>query len=959
MNISSQDKKPSKTWNYDPHGRRRLDVVLSLEFSIEVNFMISNSFHFISRREAVAVFLFSSFILSGFLFPRIAKMSFRDESISTNRLTPADTPKLKFDPPSVQFDGKTPPKKIDISFIDDAAIDKAKLTIKPEAEYFEAAVETKDPKHLTLTITPKGKGGSVSMKMSYEAKDAGELPLIFGYKSVSLKDGLTALVFGEKKTMTIVTDPVDTTLKPENIDLKFDEKILKIDKTKAPAEVSIEAIGLGTSPLQATIKTFTFSLSDAVKVGPDEVSEVFLREKDKGDLTGTLKGKTITAEVFIPERTERTFDIMGRFKSSKDPKRISWLNNPKNPDSKEISKTAKEGSLQLSGKSLESGQKPTPVSFTYDLRDGIPTGVTVSSKFDSLAINAVVVATDFFLELSTPRTGDLLLPNGKVNILGQIRKKTGGVFGGQIRYGLEDEKKAKTWVKLVDEGSSVSLTWRNPTDAEIRTNYDITDPKAALPTRPDLVVVTATAIAENGEQIKGSISIRLAEIKKFAELRVKLNVMDEQTATDLYGSVTAKDYYVLMVRLFNDLKDQENGQPTGNSIIAYSGSMEIAVGLEKRYREKSDSSFPRTLSKKDVESIERKTGETQKGKAEAKPAAVPSQENDSDDKDKGGKTGSVAELLSPFETELATAQTDLETAVKTGAAALREYNQAAEKYENNLTEENYETAEAARIKASLAINTVEMEWERVYSLKENVSRWEYALRMKTRPEIGGPDTAINDGKWHTLSRSDFSRLVPAMDGIPRFQSFSWSKKIPPLPKPGDLKKAMDSAPGAPGNSDDDPPCVGTITYRPLTFEMVVNTVDRRDERSVRSKVFKMLDFLGTGTSFVTSFAVPGVGSDLPLGLEKYSNLLIPGLNKLFPSMKEQNRQNIVSQTMKPIEEIPYGSDITRVIFIPKRPFRGLIRGHEARISEICPFFFKIEVAVIQSATTVQQGVTTP
>jgi hypothetical protein len=59
--------------------------------------------------------------------------------------------------------------------------------------------------------------------------------------------------------------------------------------------------------------------------------------------------------------------------------------------------------------------------------------------------------------------------------------------------------------------------------------------------------------------------------------------------------------------------------------------------------------------------------------------------------------------------------------------------------------------------------------------------------------------------------------------------------------------------------------------------------------------------------------------------------------------------------MKPIEEIPYGSDITRVIFIPKKPFRGLIRGHETRISEICPFFLKIEVAVIQNATTVQQG----
>ena len=138
--------------------------------------------------------------------------------------------------------------------------------------------------------------------------------------------------------------------------------------------------------------------------------------------------------------------------------------------------------------------------------------------------------------------------------------------------------------------------------------------------------------------------------------------------------------------------------------------------------------------------------------------------------------------------------------------------------------------------------------------------------------------------------------------------------------------------------------------------MVVNTVDRRDGRSRRTRIFTLLDLIGTSASFVTSVAVPGSSSDLPLGLEKYGNLLLPGLDKLFPSLKEQQRQNIVSQSMKEIEEIPFGSDITRVIFIPKKNIRGWIRGHETRISEICPFYFSVEVAIIQKGRTVEQGV---
>jgi hypothetical protein len=283
----------------------------------------------------------------------------------------------------------------------------------------------------------------------------------------------------------------------------------------------------------------------------------------------------------------------------------------------------------------------------------------------------------------------------------------------------------------------------------------------------------------------------MVEVAKFAPMKVKLNVMDDQTASDLYGKEAVKDYYVLMVRLFNDLKDIDTNEYTGASVLAYSGSIEIAVSLERKF-------------------------------------------------DKGLKT---------------------------------------------------------------------------------------AVSTKCPP-------ATDDGTWFQVTSEELNcnmNLIGPRQYLP--------------PTEPNLK------------TDEEPTCRGTITYRPLTFEMVVNTSDRRDERSFRSRAFQLANLVGTGFSFVTAVAVPGSQSDLPLGLEKYTNLFLPGMEKLFPSKQEFHRQNLVSQVMKPIEEIPFGADLTRVLFVPRKGIRGLIPGHIVRISQICPYYFKAQVAIIKkgSRTDIQQG----
>jgi hypothetical protein len=135
--------------------------------------------------------------------------------------------------------------------------------------------------------------------------------------------------------------------------------------------------------------------------------------------------------------------------------------------------------------------------------------------------------------------------------------------------------------------------------------------------------------------------------------------------------------------------------------------------------------------------------------------------------------------------------------------------------------------------------------------------------------------------------------------------------------------------------------------------MVANTQDRRSERSVRNRLLLSMNGLATLTSFVTAIAVPGANSDLPLGLDKFKNLLIPGFEKFFPNMNEVQRQNIISMVMRPLEEIPFGSDITRVVYFPKKSIKGVLlnrengKNTELRISAISISDACAEAAIIR------------
>lgn len=138
--------------------------------------------------------------------------------------------------------------------------------------------------------------------------------------------------------------------------------------------------------------------------------------------------------------------------------------------------------------------------------------------------------------------------------------------------------------------------------------------------------------------------------------------------------------------------------------------------------------------------------------------------------------------------------------------------------------------------------------------------------------------------------------------------------------------------------------------RAYPYDTMVDTVNPREDRDLRSRALLFATSLSTVTSFVTAIAVPPSSSDLPLGLDKFKNLLIPGFERLFSDKRETHRQQILQKVLQPIEEVAFGQQLTKYVFFPKRTFTGVKRGYKTRISEICPESFQIEVALLKNGT---------
>jgi hypothetical protein len=829
---------------------------------------------------------------------------------------------------------------------------KFKIETKPTG-IINAVVSSQ--KNGVVEIAPL-KSGKTTLSIEYAdgsttLKGTRDIIVPYSALQIALGDEPLKLLSGESRTYEVfgvdikggtarVTQAVVSSSDSKVVKVSFAAQKLKLEADNAgSAEFTVSVLGVDSTPIKVQVT--------------EGIAKIEIENR------GAVSSETV--QVVIPEGETRQLRvrIVG-------PKGTEFKRADVRPETRVVAASDTCG---------------VPLEATYDEKDpailnitvpiltggagctGITRSVVLSVPGRKIAEDGSITDVETTINVTiTPKVGfitltsssEILTQNGRITIDAEVfgRSNTPVFPPPDVNFRLKDPTKDGVWVGLVKEGNRATLVWRNPSQQEIKDAN-----QGQVVSRPsEVVVIATTRVDSRSPEIESRIIIGMGEVVGFSFIKVKLNIMDERTAGDLYGRVTSQEYYVLTVRLFNNLRDEITKQFTGDSILAYSSSIEVAVGLEKKFdRKGSNSYFPYVITK----------GEATKRAVQR--AAVASTQFD---RDMTEAQRAQADLNSAVETQYTSRKTAIDkvneaakkrvraeklTLVMRGTSDQTERRSAFEAANDAINEYN-----AAMVEAASALETASVAEDEVIRLRAAHARAATG-RALIRPDIaldGDLNTAIDDGLWHPLTPADLNRLGPIPAPAPEP-----ARDLNPLPLLSEselnaVARAISPQPREnlpPADENAEPPCVGVITYRPFTFEMMVNTVDRRDNRSFRARVFKVLDFIGTGTSFVTSVAVPGSSSDLPLGLEKYRNLLLPGLDKLYPNFKEQQRQNIVSQAMKEIEEIPFGSDITRVIFIPKKNMHGLVRGHDVRISEVCPFFFRIQVAIVKKHGVVEQG----
>jgi len=461
---------------------------------------------------------------------------------------------------------------------------------------------------------------------------------------------------------------------------------------------------------------------------------------------------------------------------------------------------------------------------------------------------------------------------------------------------------------------------------------------------------------------QGGLLIHIVAVQGFTPVRVALDIMDETTAGYLFGKRTSQEFYVVRVRLFNNLDKDPTGKFQGQSILAYSESIEAGVAIEKRYDKGSksrlpDKTFPNDYDSQNWNPVTEEEFQTRFTHGLENP------ENFVSSQDRNRLTpksvnaiptvamvpGEILHLqlfknLSPVDLN--------QIGLQTSNANIVNFDRTT----------NVVTAGSVTGQAILT-GTFE---GHTYGLVINVCT---GMKHAERTVMLQPALSITLGDELTVRTDEKGALWQSSDAFVADVNSKTGKVglhqsgVVALVANGQRSSYILLDIQAKTSQAVLPPSVDSqlhylrhrFRYRPYTFDMMINSLDPREEHSSRALTFKYLGLAGTLASFMSTIKLlDKSGSYIT---DTYNGLLLPNLAKIFPDMRDTQRQNFVSMVMKPIEEIPFGSDIARVLFFPKQPFRGLVPGHFTRISEIDTSYFNITVAVVNKNNTqsVQAG----
>ena len=704
------------------------------------------------------------------------------------------------------------------------------------------AENSSDADYFTIeNVSQDGQPTVIYLKAKDKAKESISLICTEKASQATSKINLKILPEVEKTSLMVVGLTESEVLNSFNllagqsIKLKVDPKVeLKIDPKETDPPFSIEGSVGGPFTLKGKKRGDSVRLiamnsgteipinesGFTISVGAVSVQSVLNIRKGDKDITFEGPGKTVSFDppTFTPK--------------------IS------------LTYAAQNGGVEIDGNKLTPAEGFSQTLIKISSNEG--------ASFEEKQFTASLIAAPKLIRIAPLDDNSVYLDSGKLLINAQVFNDDGKPANPQpvISWSIPDTD--KRYVSVPTSGGSIQIG------------------ALAVPSDPDKSIVLTASIpgADLQPPIQESVAIFVRgkrNVVDFKPVSVRIDMLDQRTASDLFGKVASKEYHIAKIRIVNDMPSNVGGGAS-SSIIFFSDALEVRVALEKQI-------------------VKRRSGGT-----------------------KGWNAINLDDVYYINNWDKCSATTDRIS------------------LEGVQTSTGYEACEIAYNKAVINCDISKAESKESSDLKnsrhalcvENAKGQKLICRQRISEFVS--KGACDDDDFDCLNRVQFCRENAGInqDNQTTFSSDSSS-----------IRNGQ------------------WIPFRPFVYQVIANTHDRRDERSVRSRIFLGANILGAGTSFITSFLALGNSSDVPLFLDKYQNLALPSFEKLFPSMREVQRQNIISEILPPLVEVPFGSDVSKYVFFPKKPIEGVLPNHVVRITSISAYNIKVKVGVVQKGNVTQ------
>ncbi|MCW5938179.1 MAG: hypothetical protein KF884_08510 [Fimbriimonadaceae bacterium] len=472
---------------------------------------------------------------------------------------------------------------------------------------------------------------------------------------------------------------------------------------------------------------------------------------------------------------------------------------------------------------------------------------------------------------------------------------------------------------------------------------------------------------ESGD-VTGEVIFSVAGVGSFRTADVRIDMVDEVTAKYLFGEAVNREYFVGKVRVFNRLHDGDDQRYVGQSILAYSESLEVGIQMMKRPHGSKKNNWIPVQESDFLEEF----GVTDSNPENPVPVLLVTYQGSPDK----SESEVVANVRSLPPVELSVGDVVHLITEKESAASVGEWGSV-------FKDDNGRGQDVALVIGNVlrAVSPGTIVFKKTVTV-DNKSR-AYLVHVRVKDSSPTPPVTVELGKAIGASVKVGSVIVIKVNNQ---QSEQTIKKIKAAGPSGGVE-VIDAASGLvkankpgqsvlelvteDGNSEKSsfvvltidsptgrslPPSTyysggrlyrarGLFRYRPYSADVMIYTTDVRQQTTGTANFARAIQGASSVASWLVSSEIwKGDGNKFAAGL---SALVIPTFNTLAPRFDANERANLQKLTFAALEEIPYGGDISRYVFFPKGTLKGVLSNHDVRISSIDTSYFAIQVAIIQ------------